>query len=107
LNFSVVATGGNSPLPVMPGAPMEPEADGRKASRSHPVGVIPKVRCEKVVIASHEFARVSEVPGAHEVGMRMNGPLLACPLKVSAIFVIWIGMPFESRGWSAKVDSSP
>ena len=37
----------------------------------------------------------------------MNEPLLALPLKVSAIFVIWIGMPLESRGWSANVDSRP
>ena len=57
--------------------------------------------------ASHEFARLTAVPVAHEVGIRMNGPLLAMPLKVRAIFVIWMGIPFDSRGWSAKVDSSP
>jgi hypothetical protein len=47
------------------------------------------------------------MPCAHEVGIRMNDPLLAWPLKVRAMRVIWIGMPLESRGWSAKVDSSP
>jgi hypothetical protein len=47
------------------------------------------------------------VPSAHEVGMRMNAPLLPRALNVSAIFVIWIGIPSASRGWLANVDSSP
>ncbi len=59
-----------------------------KPSLSQPVGVMAKVRCEKVVMASHELARLTDVPWAQEVGIRMNGPLLAWPLKVSAIFVI-------------------
>ena len=107
LNVSVVSTGGNVPRVVAPGAPMAPEAVGWNAIASQPVGVIRKVRWEKTAGASHELARLSDVPSAHEVGIRMNGPLLAWPLKVSAIFVIWIGMPSASRGWSAKVDSSP
>src|SRR5918997_1879115 len=86
LNTSVVSTGGNVPRVVAPGAPMAPEAVGWKPSRSHSVGVIWKVSWENTVGASHEFARLSDVPAAHEVGMRMNGPLLAWPLKVSAIF---------------------
>jgi hypothetical protein len=39
--------------------------------------------------------------------MRMKAPLLPRALNVSAIFVIWIGIPPALRGWSAKVDSSP
>ena len=57
--------------------------------------------------ASQEFARLSEVPSAHDVGMRMKAPLLPLALNVSAIFVIWIGRPPASRGWSANVDSRP
>src|SRR4029078_2021378 len=106
-NRSVVVTGIGSPDFVLPGSPIEPSAVGENPSESHPVGVIANVFSEKTDCASHELARVSEVPSAHDVGIRMNGPLLACPLKVRATFLIWIGIPPESRGWSAKVDSSP
>ncbi len=57
-------------------------------------------------MASHEFARLSDVPWSHDVGIRMNDPLLACPLNVSAIRSIWMSTP-AVRGWSAKVDSRP
>src|SRR5262245_24361284 len=106
-NFSVVLTGGKSASLVIPGAPIEPSALALNGSDSQPVGVIWKVFSEKTVGASQEFARLSEVPVAHEVGIRMNDPLPALPLNVRAILVIWIGIPLESRGWSAKVDSSP
>src|SRR5215211_206692 len=106
LNRSVVPTGGTAPFAVMPGAPMKPSAFGLNPSESHPVGVIANVFSEKTVGASHELARLLDVPWAHDVGIRMNGPLLACPLKVRAIFSIWIGTP-AVRGWSAKVDSRP
>src|SRR6185503_19201396 len=87
-NFSVVVTGGKPPAFVSPGAPIEPSAVAVKGSESQPVGVIAHVFSEKTVSASQEFARLSEVPCAHEVGIRMKCPLLASPLKVSAIFVI-------------------
>ena len=48
------------------------------------MGVIWKVRSEKVPCASHEFARLSEVPVAHEVGIRMNEPFAALPFSVSS-----------------------
>jgi hypothetical protein len=105
--LSVVLTGGNSCASVIPGAPIEPSAFGLKGSASQPVGVILNSFCENAAGASQEFARLTEVPSAHEVGIRMNGPLLALPLKVSAIFLIWIAWPSAVRGWSAKVDSSP
>ena len=92
---------------VAPGAPMAPAAVGWKPSASQPVGVITKVRSEKPSARPTSSRGSATCPRAHEVGIRMNGPLLAWPLKVSAIFVIWIGMPPASRGWSAKVDSSP
>jgi len=106
-NFSVVLTGGKPAIFVIPGAPIEPSALAPKGSEPQPVGVIWKIFSEKTAGASQEFARLSEVPVAHDVGMRMKEPLLALPLNVRAILVIWIGMPFDSRGWSAKVDSRP
>jgi hypothetical protein len=107
LKLSVVSTGGKEPRVVAPGAPIAPEAVGWKPSAPQSVGVILNVRWENTLGASHEFARLSDVPSAHEVGIRMNGPLLAWPLKVSAILVIWIGTPPASRGWLANVDSRP
>src|SRR5215208_75506 len=107
LNLSVVLKGGNWCASVIPGAPIEPSALGLKASLSQSVGVTRKSRSEKTFGASHEFARPSDVPSAQEVGIRMNGPLLARPFKVRAIFLIWIGSPASSLGWSANVDSRP
>ena len=78
---------------MIPGAPIEPSALGLNGSLSQSVGVIRNSRSEKTFAASHEFARLSDRPSAHEVGIRMNGPLLAWPLRVSAIFLIWIGSP--------------
>src|SRR5215210_4224401 len=82
-------------------------AFGANPSESQPVGVIANVFSENAVGVSHELARLSEVPSAHELGIRVNVPLATLPLNVSATLVIWIGIPPESRGWSAKVDSRP
>ena len=106
-NFSVVLTGGNWCAFVAPGAPIDPAAEGLNGRESQPVGVILNSFWENTACASQEFARLNEVPSAHDVGMRMNEPLLAFPFKVTAIFVIWSASPFASRGWSANVDSSP
>ena len=84
----MVSTGATEPMRVFPGAPMEPTAVGENPSESQPVGVIANVFCEKTAGASHELARLREVPSAHDVGIRMNLPLEACPLKVSATWVI-------------------
>jgi hypothetical protein len=91
---------------VSPGAPRSPSARGANASEPHPVGVILNSFWENEPADSHEFARLTEVPSAHDVGMRMNGPLLPLALRVSAIFVICTGTP-ALRGWSANVDSRP
>ena len=93
-------------MPVIPGAPNEPSAEGANFSESQPVGVILNSRCEFVPAASQEFARLTEVPSAHVVGIRMKSPLLPFALKVSATFVICTGTP-ALRGWSANVDSRP
>ena len=71
---------------------MEPLAFGANPSEPQPVGVMRNVFSENADGASQELARLSEVPSAHDVGMRMKLPLLAFPSKVSATFVIWIGM---------------
>ena len=105
-NLSVVLTGGNSCSLVTPGAPIDPSAVGEKPSESQPVGVILNSFWENAVGASQEFARLTELPCAQEVGMRMNAPLLPRALNVSATLVIWTGTP-AVRGWSAKVDSRP
>ena len=62
---------------MIPGAPIEPSAFGEKASESQPVGVILNSFWENASGASQEFARLTEVPSAHEVGIRMNGALAA------------------------------
>src|SRR4051794_20111224 len=92
-NLSVVLTGGNWCALVIPGAPIDPSAFGANGNASQPVGVILNSFSENSVGASHEFALVTELPSAQDVGMRMNEPLLALPLRVSAIFLIWIGSP--------------
>ncbi len=68
----MVLTGGNSGDVVAPGAPIEPSAVGENGSESQPVGVILNSLGEHRG-ASQEFARLSEVPSAHDVGIRMNG----------------------------------
>src|SRR5215210_3559341 len=90
-NLSVVETGGNSCAFDAPGAPIEPSAVGENASDPQPVGVILNTFCEAAVGDSQEFARLSEVPSAQDVGIRMNWPLLAFPSKVSATLVICTG----------------
>ena len=71
-------TGGKSASFVIPGAPIEPSALAPNGSEPQPVGVIWKVFSEKTFGASQEFARLSEVPVAHEVGIRMKGPCWPC-----------------------------